>query len=186
MNCQLFADRMQSCLDRRQPIDGDPELQRHAKGCPECRSRWETWMQIEETLRQRTGTLPLERAAAVPSYAAGVGGRRREFRPRRLSLTAGLAAAILVGLFVRFDSGSFPQDERRLIADAVLEPVGMELAEGASESDPSPWIRDLSERRWIDQTMPAVWSVRDGVAPLGRSLMQAVTILTYRGSTQAS
>ncbi len=50
------------------------------------------------------------------------------------------------------------------------------------------WWHEVNQRSWIDSTMPSVMptveSVRQGVAPLGRSLVQAVGLLTRFGGGQ--
>jgi hypothetical protein len=51
------------------------------------------------------------------------------------------------------------------------------LARVASETDPTDWWNSVQDRDWLGQTMPTVNSVREGVAPIGRSLLRAVTIL---------
>jgi hypothetical protein len=48
------------------------------------------------------------------------------------------------------------------------------------------WWQRVGGQEWVDRTVPAMRSVRDGVAPLGRSFIQAVTILAGGGGARAS
>jgi hypothetical protein len=106
----------------------------------------------------------------------------RKAHVRSVAAVAGLAAAILCmvtmgphsqdALPPRVDSASVEHDP------AVLVQTG--------ELDPALWWQSVQNRDWVGQTMPAVQSVRDGVAPIGRSLMRAVTILTTGGGEQTS
>jgi hypothetical protein len=51
----------------------------------------------------------------------------------------------------------------------------------------SEWVdRDWIQQNWVNRTMPTVRSMQEGVAPLGRTLMRAVTILTLGGRDQTS
>ena len=52
--------------------------------------------------------------------------------------------------------------------------------------DALEWWASVRERDWMAETMPAVRSVQQGVAPLGRSLLQAVTVLTVGDPGQTS
>lgn len=47
--------------------------------------------------------------------------------------------------------------------------------------DPAIWWQGVRNRDWVGHTMPAIESVQRGVAPLGRTLIRAVTILTTGG-----
>jgi hypothetical protein len=74
---------------------------------------------------------------------------------------------------------------------ADVDSAGMDdhqvvLAQVTGELDPAGWWRSVQDRDWVSQTMPAVQSVKQGVAPIGRSLMRAVTILTTGGYDQTS
>jgi hypothetical protein len=44
----------------------------------------------------------------------------------------------------------------------------------------------VQRRDWVGNTMPTVRTVQEGVAPLGRTLMRAVTILTLGAREQTS
>lgn len=72
-------------------------------------------------------------------------------------------------------------------ADAVgIDDHEVVLAQVTGELDPAGWWRSVQDRDWVGQTMPAVQSVKQGVAPIGRSLLRAVTILTTSGHDQTS
>tara|TARA_R110002049_G_scaffold2750_8_gene22159 strand:- start:78294 stop:78959 length:666 start_codon:yes stop_codon:yes gene_type:complete len=55
-----------------------------------------------------------------------------------------------------------------------------------STVDAAQWWQDVQQRDWVAQTMPTVRSVREGVAPLGRSILQAVSILTIGSGERTS
>ncbi len=194
MDCQTFSQRLHHRLDRRESLGGDPDMQRHAEGCSACRDQLRTWLRIEEALpaqcevdgpaRMDPARKDMERPHAAPSPL-----RRPGLAGRSSSWAAGLAAALLIGVLLRGDSDVPPPGDVRVVVDSAGgDPVAAESIDRrfTAGADPSPWIRDLTERKWIDETMPAMRSVRDGVAPLGRSLLQAVTILSHGGGTKAS
>ena len=158
MNCDEFAGRMQDRLDERLPLETDWRLQRHAKVCPNCRSQLQAW----------------QRVATVVNPSADQKSRSRQ----ALWGVMGLAAALLLMSVLRQQS----TDSRPPVAPHAVAQVG----EGADAAgmDPQIWWRDVQDRDWIAQTMPAVRSLREGVAPLGRSLLQAVTILTTGSGEQ--
>jgi hypothetical protein len=114
---------------------------------------------------------------------------RQSDRRRRGLLTAcGLAAAVLLAVVLR--SSFATSDGQGAIAQASLSRSPSSIAghDGgaaaslvAADVDPTNWWRQVHGRDWFGETMPAVRRVREGVAPLGRSLLQAVTILTIGG-----
>ncbi|EMI18124.1 hypothetical protein RMSM_04939 [Rhodopirellula maiorica SM1] len=75
-----------------------------------------------------------------------------------------------------------------LAAENVLahENFGGENPAYGMRTNPVAWFHDVQQRDWLGQTIPTVESFRDGVAPIGRSLLRAVTILTTSGKDQPS
>ena len=67
-----------------------------------------------------------------------------------------------------------------------LPMLGAESSAYMMRTDPAAWFQDVQQRDWLGQTMPTVESFRDGVAPIGRSLLRAVTILTTSGHGRPS
>jgi hypothetical protein len=176
MNCDEFEQRMQRLIDDRGAVSKDAQLTAHARCCDDCGDRMHWWQQIESVV-----------APAVPSPDAGVtasgltssaatsAGAKQVFA---WSTLAAVAAGLLVACLLVYS--------RR---DAKLTPVATNLpapAEQPTDVDPARWWRDVQDRDWIGQTMPAVQSVRAGVAPLGRSIRHAVAILTTGGGEQTS
>lgn len=171
MNCDQFGKRMHRSLDNRIPLDGDGELCRHAQSCESCRAQLAAWRQI-------SSIMPCEQGGSRP-----VPGRKFT-AARGVSAMVGLAAAMLLAFsVVRDQSGSkSPGVDERGAAD----PHQTVLAQTGGDLDPTLWWRSVQDRDWVDRTMPAVRSVQKGVAPLGRSLLRAVTILTTGARDQTS
>ena len=103
-----------------------------------------------------------------------------------LAAGVGLAAVLLVALMANRGD---PDRVEAVVADTAQTrtPVRSDaLVQTGTDLDPASWWRSVQDRDWVGQTMPAVRSVREGVAPLGRSLMRAVTILAIGGRDQTS
>ena len=172
MNCDQFARRMHDCLDHRVSLDRDLDLSQHADQCESCRAQLDAWRQIATIMpggahRRRHPT------AHMPSARAW------------LTTAAGLAAAVCLALLI-VARGDRDADAPIVTDAAVTQEHPAVLAQATGEMDPARWWRSVQDRDWVGQTMPAVRSVREGVAPLGRSLMRAVTILTIGGRDQTS
>jgi hypothetical protein len=171
MTCDEFARRMNAVLDCRRSPDADGPLRQHADACPSCGARLKAWRRI-------TAVLPVGRQPDAAETLAPPPARR----PVAISLAV-LAAVIW---FVAAIHGSRSASVGRVALESQRgEPHDTALAQGHGELNPALWWRRVQDRDWIGQTMPAVDSVRQGVAPLGRSLRRAVTILTV-GHEQTS
>lgn len=144
---------MQQLIDEGSTLPNDAVLSSHTQRCSECRERMEVWNQIETVLGQ----------SSPPAQPAS------QNRLALYSAIVALAAAVLIAFFV-----SLPNDER-VSQNVATESV---LQHDDAAIDPAIWWQTVQDRDWIGETMPAVNSVRDGVAPLGRSILQAVAILT--------
>ena len=113
---------------------------------------------------------------------------------RRRSLVAcGLAAAILLAVVLRMSLGGLDGDSTVSLASLSLSPrsasepvVDTSASLIVADTDPTDWWRRVHGRDWFGETMPVVRSVGEGVAPLGRSLLQAVTILTIGGGDRTT
>jgi len=181
MNCDEFGQRLHQCLDDRVPIDSDIELRRHAKRCESCRAQMHAWCQIATIIPGRATDLCA--ADLRPSSAS----------KRSIGLVpalAGLAAAMLIAVtsfWHASDLGTAIVDSDAADVDSAgMDDHEVVLAQVTGELDPAGWWRSVQDRDWVSQTMPAVQSVKQGVAPIGRSLMRAVTILTTGGYDQTS
>jgi hypothetical protein len=162
---------MHHCLDLRESTEGDSELNQHARQCESCRAQLEAWRQI---------------AAVIPGrvHRPGPDNSRTGFSAAWYAVAAGLAAALLLPLIL---ARGEKQAVTPMIADSTVAGEHQAvLAQATGDVDPAGWWRSVQDRDWVGQTMPAVRSVQEGVAPLGRSLMRAVTILTIGGREQTS
>ena len=181
MNCDAFGQRLHQCLDDRLPIASDMELCRHSEHCQSCRAQMHAWCQI--------ATIMPERATVLRSTDMGPGSASKRSIGLLPALT-GLAAAMLIAVtsfWYVSDLGTAIVDSGAADADSVgVDDHEVVLAQVTGELDPAGWWRRVQDRDWVGQTMPAVQSVKQGVAPIGRSLLRAVTILTTSGHDQTS
>ena len=174
MQCEDFLERMHERLDQRLSLGADPDLVCHAVNCDDCRSQMQIWIEIAPLVESDSKDFS-ESPEFDPGFAA------KAYRVIPPTLTAGLAVAILfvvVGIYPT-KSASKP-----IIGD-VSASSGT-LAQATGELDPVVWWRSVQDRDWVEETMPTVRSVGKGVAPLGRTLVRAVTILTIGGEGRAS
>jgi anti-sigma factor RsiW len=178
MNCDQFTERMHRCLDNRMSLEGDGELFRHAQGCDACQAQLDAWRRIASIMPCDQGGMSCEQVGCRPV------SHRRSSTAKVLAAMVGLAAAMLFVLAaVRDHSGSSKPSAAESVA---ADPGRTAIAQTSGELDPTAWWQSVHERHWVEQTMPAVRSVQKGVAPLGRSLLRAVTILTTGARDQTS
>ena len=184
MNCHDFGLRLHECLDERISVDGDRELQRHADGCDSCRAELDAWQQIASIMP----TPPVDQhTSSTVNHTAN----RTLVAPTGMT-AAGLAAALLIA-FTWFHR------EPDTVAELVSQSNAPELLDDSpvtherqdqhdqdGELNPAAWWQDVRNHDWMGKTMPAVESVRDGVAPLGRSLIRAVSLLAVGGGNRTS
>ncbi len=176
-DCQRFDRRMQERLDAREAIDDDVMLREHAASCAACRQRREAWLRIER------GLLPASGASEVGHGAASGWRPSRGDRSLlgRMTIVAAAAALLMMVAVRRFDAAG-PESSSVVVVASGDRATGGRVPKGMMVADVSaPWIGEFSKQAWFDRTMPAVRSVRDGVAPLGRSFLQAVAILSHGG-----
>lgn len=167
MNCDRFDQRMNLLLDEYQSIADDPVLQSHVLDCDSCHQKMKIWQQIDSI-----GVSP-------PT----------EFSNRGLSWSraSAVAAALLVALLMSWSrrGGDMvtarvesPPSASQQKAAPTSRNAAAELQPQENRLDPSQWWESVEPKQWIAQTMPTVRTVQESVAPLSRSFMQAVEILT--------
>lgn len=162
MNCSQFEDRFHQLIDQRRSIDQDQELQMHADSCEHCCENLALWQSIDSLYaKPESGPATVVVSNQKPA-ANGVF--------QSVVWAMGIAAAIMfVVAFAR------PVD-KEITVDTQPVPE-TQLA----QVDPAQWWQSMQSKDWVAQTMPAVRTVRAGVAPIGRSLRSAVVILTASG-----
>lgn len=171
MNCHRFEQRMNELLDQRLPLESDSLIQSHLQQCPSCRDRLLTWQPIGELYAQS------------PSHRTSISSRL---------VVSALAAGIIFALVVPFGLLRHGDDPTAMLPPVVAPEAEVDIAATELPSpvadlddavDSHQWWRNVQPGDWIAQTMPTVRSVQEGVAPIGRSFMQAVNLLTLGSST---
>lgn len=192
MNCDDFQERLDECLDRRSCPEADGILIDHAESCAKCSAKLDAWRNVESLLRP----------APIGTDFTGTTSSYRQVARVMVSL-AGMILLILV-------VSSDPSPLHRLVSDLSTPASRSDaLAEGSlaygsvqdnfraedrqhgvswwKDIQGGEWVdRDWIQQTWVSRTMPTVRSMQEGVAPLGRTLMRAVTILTLGGRDQTS
>jgi len=175
MNCEEFVQLMHERLDQREVPETDERLVQHARNCTNCQVQLELWCQIAPVISAELDVPQTVVRTQSSSDSQGL----RAIPPL---LTAGLAVAILIAV-VRISPPKPIQQTTIINAPSLSAPV---LAQATEELDPVVWWRSVQDRDWVGETMPTVQSVKEGVAPLGRTLVRAVTILTIGGENRTS
>ncbi len=171
MRCEEFLEHLHERLDQRLPLESDRNLTQHAASCEECWSEMRVWLEIA----------PLLKSDDMECAKVDVASSSQRYRAIPPILTAALAVAILIAV-VGFSPTK--SDSKPILSDATAS--SDTLAQATGELDPVLWWRSVQDRDWVEETMPTVRSVRQGVAPLGRTLVRAVTILTIGGEGRTS
>lgn len=208
MNCEQFEQRLQGLLDRRHDLHCDVPLQDHAKACEDCRDRMTIWLQIGSVLEEDLQGTPVQ-IVKDSLLCEHVGGAVTEPSRRHgiFPFIAAMAAVVLAmwTLHRTFENTTTLQTMvfNRPFAQAVPpdggdfapEPAGPARTSGLSNnrSDrlanaglfdgswrPVQWWSQVADDRW--DALAGVDSVREGVAPIGRSVRRAMTILMTRTS----
>ena len=174
MRCEDFHERMHDRLDQRLPLKSDQYLSHHAANCQDCRSEMQIWIELAPLVKS-------DSRGSTVSTGVSLGSAAKGYRAIPPMLTAVIAVAILIAVV-----GISP-------TESTSKPIILEesasldtLAQATGELDPVVWWRSVQDRDWVEETMPTVRSVRKGVAPLGRTLVRAVTILTIGGEGRTS
>ena len=176
MNCNDFLERLQRCLDDRVRPESDRAIVRHTQQCEHCRRQLATWHQV--SLLMPTGSVDTVDGGNGTSMRKPLAG---------LAAAALLAFVLMTSLRDRDPGSATRRDLRESTSAQVLDgdqPRSWVMAD--NELNPADWWQQVNHREWVGQTMPTVRSMKQGVAPLGRTLMRAVTILTTGGRDQAS
>ncbi|QDT02703.1 hypothetical protein K227x_10810 [Rubripirellula lacrimiformis] len=184
--CDAFEDSVQRCLDQRQSPLADERLVQHAQLCSRCHQRLQAWTQVQSYVtRSETGLDSVAGGTALHAPIGRTGGLSRRFGGL---MTAAVVAGLTLTGWSYYRSHSADQSvaDASMLGDARL----MSVADGSdihlAGDDLLFWWQGVQQRDWIQQTMPAVRSVREGVAPVGRSLRRAVTILATGSQGQTS
>ena len=177
MKCEQFWHRMDVLLDERQDVGRDPLLCDHAKDCEPCRQRQRLCSDIE--------AFALENRAACSDDASKTS--RVSGFPLRYATLLATAAAILIcvawgGRMIPTDQTTFDAPLATSGVSPAVPPTSQNVAEFSQHNalpiwQSGQWWSALSEDQWVSHTLPAVNSVRIGVAPVGRSMKQAFAIL---------
>ncbi|QDV46967.1 hypothetical protein Enr13x_68760 [Stieleria neptunia] len=199
MRCDQFHDRLDQLLDARQDVGRDRLLCDHASHCQTCRDSLQIWSAIDDFVSPQEPVSPVcagppkSAPGSVPIATTGAWATR----------TWATAAAVLVCVAIagRWLSGDSLTDKSESSAIASVVTDGTLAHQtpappGAVKSAPDPslgqpsrlptaaislptsqWWSVVSDEPWVHHTLPAVNSVRIGVAPIGRSMKQAIAIL---------
>lgn len=201
MNCDQFLNRLHQVIDQRDDVSQDAELGSHAAQCDSCGEQLSLWTQIDAAISDEVIAI----AGAEPAAMHRERRAKASAAPWSKSISAAALAASLLVLFfgIRFqmnDSSVEPISEvaksdasessetdssysgQLASSDAAF--LNSPLP-GMSDSDPeastrwatSPWWNVVQDERWVLTTMPAMNSVGQSVAPIGRSMKQAIAIL---------
>lgn len=208
MNCQEFEQQLQARLDERQNPASDPELAWHAEICGGCQESLDTWMKVaslmppcpaqtqpparepalrEPALREPDLRDPALRELALRERArGGLSGQSKV----RFLVSGGLAAAVLLFFLVpEVPERSLPVPSVASATQADTETSTVlpnAFTYSVVDDDLVAWWERVDGQEWVNQTMPTFRSMREGVAPLGRTLVRAVTILTIGSRDQTS
>lgn len=207
MNCSDFEHRMQRAIDQRLELSSQSDLVRHAEQCPECACSMDTWSSIQRLYPREPFRADSARdvdsapdrvdagpdVVPIPSLAEPSldpseqrSGALEDWSSRNttrwVSVVSAVAAMITIAAFSlpRLTDDSKPVAELASHDKPAFSPTPESDIHAADESafSSTDWWQIVQHQEWMQQTMPAVKSVREGVAPIGRSLMQAVAILT--------
>ncbi|MGI9443356.1 MAG: anti-sigma factor family protein [Rubripirellula sp.] len=171
MRCEEFLEHLHERLDQRLPLESDRNLKQHAANCEECWSEMHVWLEIA----------PLLKSDHTECAEVDIASSSKRYRALPPILTAALAVAILIAVVGISPTKS---NSKPILSDVTAS--SDTLAQATGELDPVLWWRSVQDRDWVEETMPTVRSVRQGVAPLGRTLVRAVTILTIGGEGRTS
>ncbi|MCS7471567.1 hypothetical protein NZK35_33375 [Stieleria sp. ICT_E10.1] len=211
MRCDQFHDRLDQLLDARQDVGQDALLCDHAEQCQTCRDSLQIWCTIdaivspEESLSPADAAPPMSSRRSVPMATTG-----RWATGAWATAAVVLMCVAIAGRWLSTDPATGNSESLAIasvIADGTFAsqiPASPSAAKSAHEPSPgeplqppaqpravaislptSQWWSVVSDEPWVHHTLPAVNSVRIGVAPIGRSMKQAIAILMIQsGSTR--
>ena len=196
MNCQQVQAKFHQRLDERQSIQSDHQIIDHAKKCKICHERIALWLRIEESLlsdktdSNQTPILQVPvKEQSLTTQTENEEGRGRRVRFASMSLC--LATVATIALALVFVNNNNVIDESSVRSDLAVQSRAVHLEreqQDSSLSDPTKnWFGDAhTQHGLLAETMPTIRSLRDGVAPIGRNLLRAVTLLTTCSSEKTS
>ena len=159
MNCGDFDQRMQRLIDDRIPLATDDLLSAHACWCDDCREQMQVWEQIETVvpvgIQTPNGDVVIAPAVQMHDRGISVGW----------SMFTAIAAVFLIAYLIGYSKQG---QQVTVVANNMPVTVDEEF-----EVDPASWWRDVQDRDWIGETMPAM-------------LKQALAILTTGGGEKTS
>lgn len=180
MDCEQFEDALHEMLDERSQPELSESALKHMSQCTECRSSYRGWQVIERAFEHEVKPAvsesrpslraPLAMAAVGLLLVVTVAARQHVQSNRHVAAGEQTNAA-----FKSLSHLNAPET-RVTVQTGVVESAsqtGLSVVTAPAQI----WI-DLSSDSWVQQTMPAMRSVREGMAPIGRSIRFAVTLLT--------
>ena len=178
--CSQILMRLNDVIDRGESPVRDEVIAQHIRTCDRCDAKVRAWDRIQEQLdtvpKRCTPNLePGVSLASLPEQDVPVAAPGRDAVPGPVPIGPGFniawPAAIAALFFFAIIGVHF----------AVTKAPHLDL----SNREPSATmenVRLVQSRQWLDRTVPVVRQtgrdVHAGVAPLGRSLRQAVAILS--------
>lgn len=206
MRCDQFHDRLDQLLDARQDVGQDALLCDHADQCQTCRDSLQIWCTIDAFVSPEEPLSPADAAPPMPGHRGVPIATTGRWATRAWATAAVVLVYVAIaGRWLSNDS-STGTPESLAVASVITDgtfasqipasPGVAERAQATSLNEPSrpptaaislptsQWWSVVSDEPWVHHTLPAVNSVRIGVAPIGRSMKQAIAILMIQsGST---
>ena len=196
LSCEQFRRRMDELLDDRRDAATDAVLRNHADDCSTCRDALRLWSQVDLVFSGHA-----DRQDPPPVRPAAISNTLSPQAKTALTLAAAVLLLLGLGRLISLSS----QPENRIIASAELPESSGAMAplrsggdetsstdspdqELANAEDPAwrsgNWWIAVADDRWVQHTLPAVDSVRQSVAPIGRSMKQAIAILMTKNRVE--
>jgi hypothetical protein len=186
MNCNDFQRQFHHQLDQRDR-SFDDAMQQHMRGCDHCRGQIQLWDLIEHSVQSPSPANLFCGPSLASSWPQTLGQFARGCAKPVAAMA--VAASLLWMIFGISDDSTLPVVSKT----QEVRPADLIVSESNIPSGPAGWQsgattqpaihpallwNDLRQRDWLGETMPTVHYVRDGVAPLGRSIKRAATLLT--------
>lgn len=173
MDCNEFQRQFQRSLDRR---DASPnrEMESHANRCASCQHQVQLWQSIEASLASKT-------------YQEPQTNHSKSIKSRSIVAVA-VAACLAITFAVQRTTDPITESQSltSVGSQSVLTQSDLTASIAGPQLDPRIWWNDIRDRDWVSHTLPTVRIVSDGVAPLGRSIQRAATLLTTAPREQTS
>ena len=197
MNCDHFDQRLNDLLDEHEDVSEDRQLRNHAENCRDCSDRLRIWLCVDEAL---SGSVSLSGNEASPETAATTQPATAATASRRLVVqptfaipavfTTACAVLLALGVFSQLRVADHSVVAARVQSEQVeqpepsssnIEPNAFSLSRTPAESKNTLLSNQIwtvmQDPQWTLESLPAVDSVRQSVAPIGRSMQQAAAIL---------